>query len=745
MKTTTLALILFLTGSALWAQTVRQIPSRAHAAITNSATGVPAQNSGFNAPPAPPVPFTAPPTVANPPSAQSTASTSPTAGSSSPDGGGSPEKEVAGITYNWPSVDVNQVLDVYAGLVGRTILRAGLPSASITLVTQTPLTKSEAIEALQAVLALNGIALVNIGDKFVKAGPVEQANSFGAPLDRSDATNLPDLGSYVTHIVQLSFVKPSEMVPILTPFAKLANAIIPIDSNGILVLRDNAENVKRMLEMIQQIDVSVPAEIISEVIPIKYALADDIASALNSLGGTGGGGTVAIGTSTAPRTASGFASGTTGASGAGNAGSANGFTRPTGTAGATGTTRFGAQATATGTTAAGGPLTFQQRIQSLLQNATQGGQQQPIQILGQTKIIADERSNSLLIFASRQDMDTITNIVAKLDVLLSQVLIESVIMDVSLTKGSSFGVSVAQNPKSLSGSPSINTAGGVNNGQPFYNFLNSISNSFPGNFTSTLPGGTANSLSYFGNIGPTWDVALQAAASDGSVTVVQRPRIQTSQAKAAQFFVGSTVPYITGTSYGTGLNGANSSTYSQLSVGVELDVTPFINPDGLVVMDINQEIDDISGSTTIDGNSVPNTDKRTLSSEIAVKDGDTIILGGFIRTDKTKNKSGIPFLMNIPLLGNLFSSRTDTKDRQELIVLMRPTVLRSPEIAAAQAIKEEKRLPGISAADADSAADELKAEAAERKREQKLQSGSQGGSAPPVYSNPNSVLPVPNP
>ena len=104
------------------------------------------------------------------------------------------------------------------------------------------------------------------------------------------------------------------MVPILTPFAKLANSILPIDSNGILVLRDNAENVKRMLQMIDRVDVSVPAEYISEVIPIKYALADDIASALNSLGGTGGG-TVSIGSSRREPASSGngFGGGTTGA------------------------------------------------------------------------------------------------------------------------------------------------------------------------------------------------------------------------------------------------------------------------------------------------------------------------------------------------------------------------------------------------------------------------------------------------
>ena len=146
---------------------------------------------------------------------------------------------------NFQGVDVNQVLEVYAQLVGRTLLRASLPQASIVLKTQTALTKKEAIEALEAVLALNNISVINVGDKFVKVEQSDQANTAAAELDQSDTANLPELGSYVTHIVQLKFIKPSEMVPIIQPFAKLQNSILPIDSNGILVLRDYVpENVR---------------------------------------------------------------------------------------------------------------------------------------------------------------------------------------------------------------------------------------------------------------------------------------------------------------------------------------------------------------------------------------------------------------------------------------------------------------------------------------------------------------------
>jgi general secretion pathway protein D len=526
----------------------------------------------------------------------------------------------------------------------------------------------------------------------------------------------------------------------------LANAIFPIDDNGILVLRDNAENVKRMLEMIDQIDVSVPAEYISEVIPIKYAMAEDIANALNSLGGSGGS-TVSFGGSAATPSVSGISrpGGTGGLGGGSSYQGGNNPNQPR---------ALGSQATPGGTPTGG--TTFQQRLQSIIQRASTGGQPEQIQVFGQTKIIADVRSNSLLVFATQADMVRIKEVVAKLDVLLAQVLIESVIMDVGLDHSWNLGVSVAQNPKTLSPSVPIYGAGGMNNGQPFATFLqqvtgnssslntnliSSISSTLTGSLGGTNSGSSfANSLpggfSYFGNIGPTWDVAVQAAAADSTVSVIQRPRIQTSQAKAASFFVGQTVPYVTGNSYGSTYG--NSASYSQLSVGVELDVTPFINPDGLVVMDIQQEIDDLNGTTHIDNvGDVPNTTKRTLSSEIAVRDRDTVILGGFVRSDKIKNKSGVPLLMDIPLLGFLFSYNSDSKKRSETIVLIRPTVLKTPELAAAQAIKEEQRLPGIAHAAAADEADQRKQVEAERRAELRRvkAQGHKGGSFNPMLPN----------
>jgi general secretion pathway protein D len=703
MKTTLLALLLAFTGLELWAQSPPGLPA------TNQLRRPP--RFGTNGPVTPPryAPPATTPSATHPPITRLPAAVA----------NAQPEEMIPAGTINFQGVDVDQVLEIYAQLVGRTLLRAGLPKAQIVLKTETPLTKSEAIEALQAVLALNGIAVVNVGDKFVKVGPVEQANTFGAEINETGVTNLPDLGSYVTRIVQLKYVKPTEMQPIIQPFAKLPNSILPIDSNGILVLRDNAENVKRMMEMIEKIDVNVPAEYTSEVIPIKYAEAGDIANALNSLGG-GGGSAVSFGGSSSSTPINGLRGGSSGVSGFGGSSgyggvgsgfggsSAGGYARPFGT-----TTGVGSSANGTPTTGS----TFQQRLNNIIKRAGSDKNDDQIQVFGQAKIIADERSNSLLVFASRQDIEKIRQVVDQLDVLLAQVLIESIIMDVSIGNTLSAGVSAVQNPKQFNKS-NVTGGGAIYNGNSFLNTIQSLATNGSAISSSSLTN-LNNGFSYFGSIGDTWDIAVKAAESDNRANIIQRPRIQTSQAKPAQFFVGQTVPYVNNTYNNAYSGGYGGSSYSQLSVGVELDVTPFINPDGLVVMDIQQEIDEISGYTAIDGNNVPNTIKRTLSSEIAVKNRDTVILGGFVRSDKSHAVSGVPILMDIPLLGWLFRSTDTSKDRTELIVLMRPTVLKTPELAAAQTIKEAQRLPGVSAAAAENAEDERTLIDAERKKELK--------------------------
>lgn len=610
-----------------------------------------------------------------------------------------PEEIFPATTMQFPAAPVEKILELYSTFSGRTMLRdpaLGELKGTVTLIQQTPLTRSEVMQVLEAALAMNKIALVKSGEKVLKVVPSAAAAGAAGQPDARSVTNLNELGTFMTHIVQLKYAKPSEMVAFLTPVFGTPGmpAPVAIDSTYILILRDNEENVKRMLEMIERIDVNVPAEIVSEVIPIKFAKAEDIASALNSVSGGGSSATF----------------GTRGSTGTGSTGGVTGRTGTTGGAYGGRSTQLGAP----GQPPTGVPSsqnTFSDRINSIINRAASpgGAGAGDIQLIGANKIIADVRANSLLVFASKQDMATIKEIISKLDIVLAQVMIETIIMDVSLDNNWSLGVSAAQRPQQFQ--KNAQGTGGFRNGQSFFDFLGSGTT----NLTSSLPAGS----SYFGQVGvgPIFDIALQAAADDTRINVIQKPRILTSHAKAGSIFLGETRPTVSQTYYGGGFGGSPSSSYQQLEVGIGLDVTPYINTDGLVVMEISQEINEISGTTLLTGvGEVPNTTRRTLKAEVAVKDKETIMLGGFIRDRSSQAKNGVPILKDIPLLGKLFSSSSSKKGRSELVVLMRPTVLRTPAEAAMHTNVEKAHMPIVREAEADLEKRESKKSESERKK-----------------------------
>jgi general secretion pathway protein D len=619
-----------------------------------------------------------------------------------------PEETIAAGIIDFRGAPLEQVLTVYANYVNRTILRpAVLPAPSIYLTTQTALTKRELIEALDAVLGMNGIGVINVGDKFAKAVPLQQVPQEGQAFNTNDVSRFPDLGPYITHVVQLRYAKPSELLPALTPLAKTPGNTFAIDSSQMLVIRDFTENVKRMLEVIKEIDVAVPSEFDQKVIPIRYALATDIASALNSLS-SGGGGATSVGHSTSS------SRGTSSSFGRSNTGGGMGGMGGGGYPGSSYGGQPGGYSPQAASPQASSGSTFGNRLQQIINKASSSGE---IQVIGQTKIIADERTNSLLIFASREDMHTIEDIISKLDVVLAQVLIEAYIISYELGPSSkNFGVSYLQRPITSGQFTGAGTAGAGN----FFS---------PGDFTGG--GGTNGSggigaltggFNYLAQWGQDLDVTLTAIASDSHSKILQRPRIQTSHAEQATIFVGQSRPYPTSSYYGGGAYGSYSS-IQQLQIGVTLDVKPLVNPEGLVVMDIHQTIEDFAGNVTITGvGDVPITTRKEAQAKVAVRDHDTIILGGLIDDRKSDNNSGIPFLKDIPGLGYLFRSSSASSDRSELLVLIRPTVLPNPEVAALAAKAEKDKMPGIRRAEKEFQEEETRNLKADQKAEQKSHS-----------------------
>ncbi len=281
--------------------------------------------------------------------------------------------------------------------------------------------------------------------------------------------------------------------------------------------------------------------------------------------------------------------------------------------------------------------------------------------------------------------------------MLAQVLIDAIVMEVTLDKTQNLGVSYVQNQPSQPGNY-FSGIGAINNGT----FLNPQNFATQGtNGVGALPGG----FSYLAQFGNDFDATLTAIATDSRIHVLSRPRIQTSHAVPASLKIGDTVPYVTGTYFG-GINGQASSQYQQTFVGIDLEVTPLINSEGLVVMDVSEDVQQLGTPTIIDGNAVPTTTQRSAAAKVSVRDRDTIILGGFISTTKSHSKSGVPLLKDLPGVGYLFRSTADTYERVELVILIRPTVLFTPEQAALVATHERNKLPNVKRAFAEDQADE---------------------------------------
>ena len=643
--------------------------------------------------------------------------------------------------------DINIFLDqVYGPLVKRTVLRAqGLPQVKISIDTQTALTEEEEVQMWDTVLALNGITMIPQGDKFVTAVPVAQALQEGAKFSNKPADQYAEASQFVTHVVQLKHVAIEEAVPTITPFAKNANGIVALASTKTLVLRDYSINVKRMLEVLAKIDIEVEEDFQLEVIPIKYGKVDEIYATLTSViggggvsgtpgGGVGGAGVGGMGGGMAGRRGGvgGVGGMGTGFNQFGGGGQLGGMNQLGGSSRFGNSGRLGGQQLGVGANQPGSAVntgTFQNRFNAMGRGGAGGGSGYGglSELLQTVSITADQRSNSLIVYGNKKDINKLREVLTKVDTLLPQVLVEAIIMEVNLSAGWNYGISAAQRPAQFGDNANNRGGGVVNNpsGAPLgtgSDFLKQLGRSTGGavgtNVVNGIPATSGSGLSYFAQIGQNWDLAISAIAADSRVNVIQRPRVITSHATPGSFFVGSEVPFVSGSFFGGGSFG-NSQSITRQQVGVGLNVTPFITPDNLVVMQIDQTVDNLGSNLDLgNGLSAPTTQTRSASSFVTVRDKDAVLLGGYITTSTDKQKSGVPLLKDIPYLGAAFSKRSQNSSRTELMILIRPSILATPADAGEVADQERQRLPGVRVAEKEFENNE-KSEARKAKRQLK--------------------------
>lgn len=263
------------------------------------------------------------------------------------------------------------------------------------------------------------------------------------------------------------------------------------------------------------------------------------------------------------------------------------------------------------------------------------------------KITPDSIRNSLIIEATPQDYRIVSGILEKLDVLPRQVLIEATIAEVTLDDKTSLGVEWNY----LKGEKDLGTS--------------LISGKMGTDGLNLLIGETGR-----------WSAALSAWAQNNNANILARPSVMASDNKKALINISTEVPVVSSTYANTGSESDIITTNVEYrNTGLILTVTPHINENGLVSMDIEQEVSEQSGDTVVAGISYPTFFKRTVNTSFVVKHNQTIIIGGLIRENKSGGKSGVPILKDIPGMGFLFGKDADTFQKTELIIFITPHVI----------------------------------------------------------------------
>jgi type II secretory pathway component GspD/PulD (secretin) len=287
-----------------------------------------------------------------------------------------------------------------------------------------------------------------------------------------------------------------------------------------------------------------------------------------------------------------------------------------------------------------------------------------------TRIFADEVTNTIIILATPEDFATISETIKKIDIVPRQVVIEALIAQVNLSDTLDFGMQwVLQNDLKITG---------------LKLFRNPVTISGPLKL-DTIIGGANFTFTAIDEQGGT-KLLLQSLALEGKAKILASPHILVSDNREASIQVGSQVPIATSTSTTpiTAIEEVTSTITSSVQykdIGIILKVKPQVNESGLVALEISQEISSLGANVTIAGQPFSSINKTEAKTNLVAQDGQTIIIGGLIREDVTQSRSGIPFLYKIPVIGYLFGSTVNEKQRNELIILLTPRVMRTVQEA----------------------------------------------------------------
>ena len=609
------------------------------------------------------------------------------------------------ITLNFTNAEIEAVARTMATLTGRNVVVDPRVKGTITLTTDKPVSPAVAYSQFLAMLRLQGYTVVDAAglDKIVPEADAKLQG--GAVFDG----NLVAGNQIATQIFKLNFENANNLLPVLRPLISPNNTINVNPGNNALIITDYGDNLRRIAQIIAAMDVSNATDV--EVISLKHAIAVDLAPLVLRLLESGGGVTAAPGgmadgsfkttlvaeprSNTLILRAANPARmalarslierldqpGTQSATGniyvvylknadasklavtlraamAGEARSPSGVSAPVGTT--------------TATAAGGAALSTTANSQS-----STGGQ-----------IQADAATNSLIITAPEPQYRQLRAVIDKLDARRAQVYVESLIAEVNADKAAEFGIqwqgALGQNGDNNVGILGTNfSIGGTN--------IVSLA-------TKALTGGstlaTGGNLAVANQVNGVYVLGFLARylQANGDGNILSTPNLLTLDNEEAKIVIAQNVPFLTGQFTNTGAGGVSGSvnpfqTIERKDVGITLKVKPQISENGTVKLTIYQEVSTIQAST-LNAPNGPTTNKRSIESNVLVADGSIVVLGGLLQDEFAGNQEKVPGLGDVPLFGNLFKSETRSRKKTNLMVFLRPVVVR--DAAATDALSLDR-------------------------------------------------------
>ena len=631
------------------------------------------------------------------------AATAATTTEPAPAGSSSPAlKSRTPVTVNFVNADVEAVTRAFAAMIERQIAVDPRVKGSITVYSEQPLTVRQAyLNYLSALRGLGFAMVENAG--LLKVVPEADAKLQAGTVSVGEAPTRND--QVMTQIFTLRHENPNNLVTVLRPLITANNTINASPGTNTLVITDYADNLQRLGKIIAALD--QPSLTDFEVIPLKHAIASDLAVLVQRLADTSAAGAATAGAAAA---AAGTSSGTVLADARSNSliirapnaarlammrATIERLDRPNAAGGPAGNlwvvhlknaeaTRLatvlraafgGGAAAAAGATTTAAPLTQAPAGMT----ATPSPQATaPVSASAAPStggfIQADPATNSLIITASEPLYRQVRAMIDQLDTRRAQVYIESMIVEVSGDNAADFGfqwqgiVGNKGDTNLLAAGTNFNTGG------------SNIIQLQTGALTGTAKLGEGINVGLIRNFGGQYALASIARAlqSQTNTNIVSTPNQITLDNEEAQIVVGSNVPFITGQYTNTG--SATTSPFQTIErkdVGLTLRVKPQVGEGGTVRMAIFLESSSVSDKVAPGtSNAGPSTNKRQIQSQVVVDDGGIIVLGGLIEDRYVEGASGVPLLSDIPVLGGLFRSESRTKNRTNLMVFLRPIVLR---------------------------------------------------------------------